>query len=982
MFRHSVGGGRARAAAQRSLRNSSPSSAPAPSFLFNHGRASPSASSSSSASSVSGGLLPQRRAASHAAAPSTTATSPASSASAARASPRAKPHLATAAATAEELQDVAAAAQLPDSADVVIIGGGVVGASTLFHLTELGVQDVVLLDRNKLTSGTTWHSAGLLWRLRPNDVDIDLLARTRALASTELEARTGLSTGWVNNGGLFIASNKERLDEYKRMHTLGKHFGIESHILGPSDIKKVHPLCATEDVYGALYSPGDGTIEPAGITEAYVKAARMGGAKVFQDCVVQGFDINNGAVAGVRTSMGTIRTKKVVNCAGAWARKIGKMANVNVPLVGMKHAYVITESIPGIENTPNVRDHDQSVYLKLQGSTLCVGGYEMNPLFWENPEDDFPFSLFDLDWDVFEAHITGSVKRVPAIAECGIKSTVCGPESFTPDHKPLLGESPQLSGFYLGCGFNSAGIMLSGGCGEELAYWVRDGRPRRDMFSYDINRFHPSMTDNNQWINEASHESYSKNYFTVYPHDEPLAFRNVRKSPLHALLAEQGCIYGAKHGWERPNWFLGPEKKEEAKVLPYDYNGAYPDRYPKHATNGYANALSADYNFGWPSSHEIIGREHRACRDRGAIFDQSAFGKFFLEGPQAQAAVDWLCTNRVHDKPVGACTYTSMCNERGGVECDLTVNRIEDDPQTGLPRFYIVTPGATATHDWHWISTVLKEKQFDVVLRDETEQHGVMGVMGRISGATLADAVVPEERHLFADHEQHFPFSTNRLVHIRDPDDPRKTHQIRALRITFVGELGWEIHTPKESCVPVYRSIMAASKAHEGGLSNAGYRSIDTLSQEKSYKHWHEDLRATDTPLEAGLSFICKLKTEVPFLGREALEKQKNEGLRKRLVCLLAEKEHGPIHGGMETILRDGEVVGFVRRAAFGFSIDKNVAYGYVSRKDGGVVDKEWLEAKQDRFEIECLGKKIPAVLHSGGAPFDPKNLRIKGIYA
>lgn len=366
---------------------------------------------------------------------------------------------------------------LPSTANVVVIGGGSLGCQTLYHLAKLGVGGAVLLERERLTSGTTWHTAGLLWQLRPSDVEVELLAHTRQVVSRDLEEETGLHTGWIQNGGLFIASNQQRLNEYKRLMSLGKAYGIESHVLSPAETKSLYPLMNVDDLYGTLYVPQDGTMDPAGTCTTLTRAAVARGAQVIENCAVTGIrvrtdDFGVRRVAAVETEHGSIQTPCVVNCAGVWASKVGRMAGVKVPLVAMHHAYVVTERIEGIQNMPNVRDHDASVYLRLQGDALSVGGYEANPIFWEEVSDKFAFGLFDLDWDVFTQHIEGAINRVPVLEKTGIKSTVCGPESFTPDHKPLMGEAPELRGFFLGCGFNSAGMMLGGGCGQELAHWI------------------------------------------------------------------------------------------------------------------------------------------------------------------------------------------------------------------------------------------------------------------------------------------------------------------------------------------------------------------------------------------------------------------------------------------------------------------------------------------------------------------------------
>uniref|UniRef100_A0A803T4C4 L-amino-acid oxidase n=1 Tax=Anolis carolinensis TaxID=28377 RepID=A0A803T4C4_ANOCA len=675
---------------------------------------------------------------------------------------------------------------LPASADVVVVGGGSLGCQTVYHLAKMGVTNVILLERDRLTSGTTWHTAGLLWQLRPSDVEVELLAHTRNVVSRDLEQETGLHTGWIQNGGLFIASNKQRLDEYKRLMSLGKVYGIESYVLSPAETKDLYPLMNVDDLYGTLYVPKDGTMDPAGTCTTLTRAASALGALVIENCPVTGIEVKTDdlgvrRVAAVVTNAGTIETPCVVNCAGKHC------AGVNVPLVAMHHAYVVTERIEGIQNMPNVRDHDASVYLRLQGDALSVGGYESNPIFWEEVSGDkFAFGLFDLDWDVFMQHIEGAINRVPVLEKTGIKSTVCGPESFTADHKPLMGEAPEVRGFFLGCGFNSAGMMLGGGCGKELAYWIIHGRPEKDMYSYDIRRFHHNLTGNNRWIRERSHESYAKNYSIVFPYDEPLAGRNVRKDPLYEELLQQGCVFQERHGWERPGWF---NPKGEAPALDYDYYGAYGQQ--SHEDYPYNTLLSAEYTFDFPPHHKTIRNECLTCRNALAVFDMSYFGKFYLVGPEARTAADWLFTADIR-KPNGTTIYTCMLNKRGGVESDLTVSPIVPGAQDSAlaPAF----EGKKILSSPHFTS-----------------------LFARRSWGTLSKALLKSR------------YATSTAF-------PVSTQLVRAMRLSFVGEMGWELHVPKKDCVTVYRAVMKAGAKH--GIMNAGYRAIDSLSIEKG--RWKE----------------------------------------------------------------------------------------------------------------------------------------------
>uniref|UniRef100_A0A8C9X2I1 Sarcosine dehydrogenase n=1 Tax=Sander lucioperca TaxID=283035 RepID=A0A8C9X2I1_SANLU len=498
-------------------------------------------------------------------------------------------------------------------------------------------------------------------------------------------------------------------------------------------------------------------------------------------------------------------------------------------------------------------------------------------------------------------------------------------KSFTADHKPLMGEAPEVRGFYLGCGFNSAGMMLGGGCGRELAHWIIHGRPEKDMYGYDIRRFHNSLTDNTRWIRQRSHESYAKNYSVVFPFDEPLASRNMRKDPFHQVLTEQGCVFQERHGWERPGWFTmdGP-----APVKDYDYYGAYDIK--KNVNYKYNILLGKEYTFDFPPHHDVIKNECLTCRHGVAVFDMSYFGKFYLSGPDAKKAADWLFTADVNKKPGDA--------------------------------YYLAIGGGVAEHNWNHIRTVLQDQGFHCHLTDHSEDMGMISIQGPKSREVLQEVLDTDLSN------EAFPFSTHKVVNAAG-------HQVRAMRLSFVGELGWELHIPKDSCLPVYHAVMAAGAKH--GIINSGYRAIDSLSIEKGYRHWHADLRPDDTPLESGLGFTCKLKSSIPFQGRDRLEKQKEEGLRRRIVCFTID-EKVPMFG-LEAVFRNGTPVGHLRRSEYGFFIDKTIGYGYIRNPAGGVVSADFI--KSGEFTLEKMGVTYEAKAHLK-SPFDPENKRIKGIYA
>eukprot|EP01063_Lacrimia_lanifica_P025208 TRINITY_DN3298_c0_g1_i1.p1 TRINITY_DN3298_c0_g1~~TRINITY_DN3298_c0_g1_i1.p1 ORF type:complete len:908 (+),score=248.51 TRINITY_DN3298_c0_g1_i1:71-2794(+) len=880
--------------------------------------------------------------------------------------------------------------QLPPEADVVVVGGGSVGASVAYHCQARGMN-TVLLERHRWTAGTTWHSAGMLWRLRPSDIDIQLHTYTREKCIA-LEEETGFQS-WTENGGLFVATNKERLMEYERLAETGKYFGIESRVLSPSEVQRVHPLMQIEDVYGGLHSPTDGTIDPTGIVNAYVAGAKKRGAVVMEDTGVVGIETENDArgfkkVRSVTTTCGqTIKTRWVVNACGAWAPALAAMAGAELPLLACKHAFVVTEKLPGMHaKLPNVRDHDLSIYLKAQGDTMGIGGYERNPEFWDEAKPEFAFGLFDLDWETFDQNLQGLLQRCPAIGDAGIKATVCGPESFTPDHKPLVGPHPGVRGMFNACGFNSMGMMLGGGMGREAATWMAEGSPSLDLFAFDCARFHPETVRDAKWVKDRTHESYAKTYAVVFPHDEPLAGRGARQSPLHDALAERGCVHQARHGFERPGWFVPPEAGAPQAPKPYDYYGSYDESgawrlgarggdaresIAGHTEHLHHKLIEKECTFEWPASFDEVKVECAAAREGTAVFDQSYFGKFLMSGPDASAAVQYLCGADFDGRAPGAVVYTPLCNARGGVEADLTVTVLPDGRG-----YYFAAGGNTRTKDFEWISTVLADKGFDAALTDISETKAIISVQGPHSRALLqtlcADAAALEDDAL--------PFSFSRTVTIAGAE-------MMCLRLTFVGELGFELHAESTDAAAVYEALMAAGaeyeKVHGVPVRNAGYRAIDSLSAEKGYRHWHADLSNADTPLEAAIGFtvLSKLKRtgdDAPdFLGRGALEEQRAAGLKRKLVCLTVDDPSVPLHG-MESIWRSGQCVGIVRSTAFGHTLNASIAYGYVDAAPEGKVTKKWLEGGE--WAIGDKGTLHRATFHNA-APFDPKNTRVKGQY-
>ncbi|KAJ4441685.1 hypothetical protein ANN_11543, partial [Periplaneta americana] len=851
---------------------------------------------------------------------------------------------------------------VPESAEVVIIGGGTAGCHTLYHLVKRGVK-AVLLERSKVCSGTTWHSAGIVWRLRPDDVETQLLNATRDQLM-QLEAETGHDPGWINNGGLFIASTKERMDEYRRLATMGTSFGIESSILDPDETKKVFPLIDVDVIEGSLYSPGDGVVDPSKLCKALTQYAVKNGAQVIENCPVTSIlsgknGFGSRKITGVVTPLGSIKTNCIVNCCGVWSREMTAMVGLHLPLVPMKHAYVVTESIPEVEGLPNIRDHDSSIYFRVQGQSLCMGGYETNPILLEKVPHEFEFSLYELDWIVFSTHMRGAVNLIPKFETAGIKSTVCGPESFTPDHNPLLGEDPRLHGLYHNCGYNAAGTMLGGGCGEQLAKWIVNGRPDLHMFDYDIRRFTPEQRKDAAWVFAKSHESYATNYEIVFPHDEHLAGRNFNQGPFHQELVDAGCVFEDRQGWERPGWF---SPKGPAPVPNYDWYGSYGT--PRNSDVRYENMLKGDHTFGFTKSHHVIGEECLACREQVALFDMSYLGKLYMCGPEAQKAADWLFTADTR-RPIGRTVYTCLLNTKAGVEADVTVSAIETgtggltDPIFKGRGFYIVTNGLSAYHTWAHIHNILSEKNFKVGLTDLSPKIGVLSIQGPNS----RDLLQPLVDVSLSDEE--FPYSTTQLVRLAG-------HLCRAVRVSLVGELGWEFHIPWDSCSPIYKAIVEQGNKH--GLRHAGYRALHSLSSEKGYRIWNTDLRTDDNPLEAGLDLICR--DDGAYVGKDVLDIIKQKGLKKKLVFFQL-REQIPIWG-LEAIWRDDQVVGYLRRGEYGYALGASIGQGYVKHPEGRRVTEEFL--KNGHYQVEVMGKRYDAIVHFK-SPFDPNGKRPLGIY-
>ncbi len=807
---------------------------------------------------------------------------------------------------------------LPSSSKIVIVGGGIIGCSTAYHLAAAG-REVLLIEQAKLTSGSTWHAAGLVGQLRSNANITQLLGYSIDLYD-RLEAETGLATGWKMNGGLRLACNAERWTEVKRQATTAHSFGLDMQLLGPQEAQDLWPLMDIGDVVGAAFLPTDGQANPSDIAQALAKGARKHGAQIVEDCAVTAILTEGGRLTGIETAQGAVTCEKLVLCCGQWTRALARTIGVTVPLVSVEHQYMVTEPFGVPSTLPTLRDPDRLTYYKEEVGGLVMGGYEQNPIPWATGgiPHPFDFRLLESNFDHFEQLVDLALPRVPKLREAGIKQLINGPESFTPDGNFILGEAPEIRNVFVGAGFNAFGIAAGGGAGMALAEWVDKGAPPYDLWPVDIRRFGRPHTDTD-WVRTRTLEAYGKHYTMAWPSEEHESGRPCRRSPLYDKLKAAGAVFGEKLGWERPNWFAGPG--EDARDI---------------------------YTFARPNWHEPVGREHRAARESAALFDQTSFAKFILKGPDAEAALGWIAANRV-DRPVGRVIYTQMLNDRGGIECDLTCVRTAPD------EYYIVTGTGFATHDFDWIARNIPAGM-NAQLVDVTSSNSVLSLFGPKARDILA-AVTRDDVS-----NAGFPFATARRIGIAGCP-------VLALRITYVGEQGWELHLPAEYACTVHDALQAAGAAH--GLRNAGYRAIETLRLEKGYRAWGADIGPDHTPDEAGLGWAVKLRSNIDFKGRAAVQAQRETGVKKMLATFTTDP--GVILSGRETIYRDGVRCGWLSSGGYGHTLGRSIGMGYV--RDPGGVDRDYVLS--GRYELEVATERFPAEVTL--APlYDPEMTRIK----
>jgi dimethylglycine dehydrogenase len=804
---------------------------------------------------------------------------------------------------------------MQSEAKVLIIGGGVAGCSLLYHLAKLGWSDVLLLEKDELTSGSTWHAAGLCTQFNPSYNLMKLLKYSLDLYGN-LEAETGQAVDLHRCGSVRLATTQDRLDEFEHRKGIADQLGIPFEIISPERTRELFPLLVTEGVLASAYLPTDGYIDPTGLTHALAKGAVARGARIVRHTGVTAIERDPNGWR-VETTKGSIRAEIVVNAAGQWARKVGQLVGVNLPIVPLEHHYLLTEPMEVVgaleRELPVLRDPDASYYVREEGGGLIIGPFERNTVPWalDGVPDDFHSSLLPPDLDRLEEVLTGVAHRVPSFASAGIKSVVNGPDGYTPDGRCLMGPVPGLENFHVLAGFSIFGIVFGGGAGKYAAEWIADGQPSDNMWEVDVRRF-DDYANSPKYVAERACEVYEHEYAIHYPEQERPAGRPLKTSPLYDRLRDKGAVFGARFGWERPLWF--------------DKSGPARDEYSFRRGN-------------W---HAAVGEECKAVRSRVGVLDQTSFAKYEVSGSGAETFLDRLCANRLPAR-VGRIVLTQMCTPRGGVECDVTVTRLAED------RFYVVSAAATERHDYAWIAKHLPDGG-SVRLGNVTSSYGVL---------TLAGPRSREVLQALTDHDcSHESFRFFRCQELHVGMAP-----IRALRLSYVGELGYELHHPVDYQRYLYDLLMQAGAQYE--IVDWGYRALDSMRLEKAYRLWGVDMTADWTPLEAGMErFVALDKGD--FIGRDALLRQQERGVERELACLVIDADDADPHG-YEPVLVGDEVIGYVAAGGYGHTVAKTIALAYLPTA--------YLEPGTD-LEVKILGARRSARVVKQPL-YDPKNERL-----
>ena len=805
----------------------------------------------------------------------------------------------------------------PTTANIVIIGGGAIGTSIAYHLARAGVKDVILLEKSKLTEGATWHAAGLVGQFRSQQNLMSLMNDSVKLFGTLLED-TGQDPSWCKVGSMRIASSPDRWKELQKSYSSAQAVGFEMNMMTPAEAKEIYPLMKVDDLIGAAFIPDDGHIDPNSLTQAYAKGIRKYGGRILEGVMVKDLVRDGNRITHVVTDHGNIKAGTVVNAGGLWARQVGWMAGVEIPAGVVEHQYLVTEktdAIPG--NLPAFRDPDGGYYAKPEPGALAIGGWE-KVTRKVNPKEGFPWSyerhLFDADMDRIEEFLEPAMHRFPILGELGVRTVVNGPIPISPDGEPVMGPVPGLENFFVACAFTS-GIAASGGAGKAAANWIIHGDPGLDLWAFDIRRFGP-LHAGQKFLHDRAVESYAQYYAIHWPGEELESARGVRRSPLYQTLKNQGAVFGSKFGWERANWFA---------------HGDIPQQDV----------------FGWdrPGQDLTVGREHKAAREGVVMIDMSSFTKFEISGRDACRFLQYLAVANVDKEPGGA-TYTQLCNDAGGIEADVTIIRRSETS------FWLITGSGLGVRDRDWIERVAqrygKGRALDLRVSDITSAYGVINLAGPLARKVLEKVTDTDVRN------GAFPFMSVRDIRIGYAPAV-------AYRVTYIGELGWELYIPTEYMHYVFEVLQNAGQAF--GISNAGYRAIDSLRMEKRYLAWGADISPDYTPYEAGLQFLIDW-TKGDFLGSGALARIKEKGVTRKLVCLALEKPLS-VFGG-EAIFHEGKAISQTTSGNFGYSVGKSLVLGYLPSELTG----------EEEFEVEAFGERSRALLVKGSA-YDPERKKI-----
>lgn len=812
---------------------------------------------------------------------------------------------------------------VPTQARVVIIGGGISGCSVAYHLAELGWTDIVLLERKQLTSGTTWHAAGLIGQLRGSQ-NMTRLAKYSADLYAKLEAETGLATGFRQCGSITVALTDERREEIYRQAGIARVFGVEVSELSPQQVLGLYPHLDLTDVVAGVHLPGDGQADPANIALALAKGARANGAKIIEQVKITRVTESDGRVTGVDWQSGQekghITADMVVNCGGMWGRDLAAQNGVTLPLHACEHFYIVTENIPDLGQLPVLRVPDECAYYKEDAGKILLGAFEPKAKPWgmNGISEDFCFDQLPEDFDHFEPILEKAVARMPLLAEAGIHTFFNGPESFTPDDRYYLGEAPELKGYWVAAGYNSVGIASAGGAGMALAQWMNDGEPPFDLWEVDIRRAEP-FQKNRRYLKERVSETLGLLYADHFPYRQPVTSRGIRRSPLHEHLKARGAVFGESSGWERANWFANPDEDRE-----YQYSWG--------RQNWFANQRA----------------EHMAMRENVGLLDMTSFGKIRVEGRDALAFLQRLCANDMN-VPAGRIVYTQMLNDRGGIECDLTITRLSETA------FFLVVPGATLQRDLAWLRRNLADEWVAIV--DVSASEAVLPLMGPRSRELLS-LVSPND----FSNEAH-PFGTAREIEIG-------MGIARAHRVTYVGELGWELYVSTDQAAHVFETLTEAGE--QVNLKLCGLHAMDSCRIEKAYRHFGNDITDEDHVLEAGLGFAVKTD-KGDFIGRDAVLRKREIGLGRRLVQFKL-RDPEPLLFHNEPIKRDGKIVGYITSGNYGHTLGAAIGLGYVPSREQGESRDSMLASD---YSIEIAGRTVPA--DAGLSPlYDPKSTRVK----